>query len=301
MTSTLPLVSVVVPTRNRPHLLSHAVESLQTQDYPPDRYEILVADDSSDTRTRELCRQIQSHAGVPQFRLVAPGARGINAARNEGVRAAGGELIAFVDDDVDVPPRWLSALVEGYLREGDGGCWGGPVRLRLEGRHPRVCAGCSHDRFGSRLDLDVTEISETRFVIGANMAVARSRFHEVGLFDERLSDWGDELEWQIRLRSQGGTVTYVPDAWLWHRRLQSDLAVKALIRRVFNRAAANAAFSKHVLGLAQHSQLSKVPRSLAHWVRHRCFNGVLVASAYAGRTRGGFSRRYQGRDRTARD
>ena len=63
----------------------------------------------------------------------------MNAARNAGVRAATGDLIVFIDDDVSVPPGWLDALLAGVAAAPDREVYGGPIRARLEGGGPRAC------------------------------------------------------------------------------------------------------------------------------------------------------------------
>src|SRR5438552_3853438 len=65
--------------------------------------------------------------------------RGANAARNAGARVAGAELIALVDDDVEAPPGWLAALVEGAGRHPEAEAFGGPIRARFDGPAPRGC------------------------------------------------------------------------------------------------------------------------------------------------------------------
>ena len=95
---------------------------------------------SSSSTTASARRPPRRSARGRAVRYVPPGpARGLNAARNTGLRESRAPLIAFVDDDVFVPPGWLEALVEGAQRNPDAGAFGGPIRARLEGRPPRSC------------------------------------------------------------------------------------------------------------------------------------------------------------------
>ena len=89
-----------------------------------------MIDDGSSDGTAEVARA----AGV-RYLLQDP-ARGLNAARNAGVRMTAAPLIAFLDDDVEVPAGWLSALVDGADRHPAADAFGGPIRARLEGRTP---------------------------------------------------------------------------------------------------------------------------------------------------------------------
>ncbi|MGH2803374.1 MAG: glycosyltransferase family 2 protein, partial [Thermoleophilaceae bacterium] len=102
-----PVVSVVVPTRGRAAYLEVTLDSLLAQrtEVP---HEILVVDDGAADDTRGVA------AARPRVRYVAhDGKRGLNVARNTGVRESRAPLVAFVDDDVLVPPGWLDALADG--------------------------------------------------------------------------------------------------------------------------------------------------------------------------------------------
>src|SRR3954463_8109339 len=99
-----PAVSVVIPTRGREGYLEVTLDSLESQEAAAS-YELLVVDDGSEDGTRDLLERRR----VPSLRLDP--ARGLNSARNGGVRGTSGELVAFVDDDVELPTGWLRALV----------------------------------------------------------------------------------------------------------------------------------------------------------------------------------------------
>jgi GT2 family glycosyltransferase len=207
-----------------------------------------------------------------------------NAARNEGIRAASGDPIVFVDDDIEAPVGWLQALVDATVRNPDAGCVGGRIRLRLEGRPPRLCG---REPFGeTELDLGDEEV-EARAVWSANMAVSRAAIEKIGLFNEALQIAGDEEEWEVRLAAAGGRIIYAPDAWLWHRRTQEDLGFWRLVRLRFRRGRAQARFA-HVIGRRYKigTQLLAIIRSLAHAARRLCCGGLLAASIEAGRVWG---------------
>src|SRR3954468_20817376 len=124
-----PVVSVVLPTHGRAGYLGVALDSLAAQDLQ-EPWELLVVDDGSSDGTAELLAE----RGTPTLRFDPP--RGLNAARNAGVRATSGELIAFTDDDVRVPPGWLRALVAGARRHPGADAFGGPIPARLQGPAP---------------------------------------------------------------------------------------------------------------------------------------------------------------------
>src|SRR4051812_16862242 len=125
-------LTVVVPTSGRAGYLEVTLDSLRGQrtSIP---HEVLVVDDGSTDDTPAVAERFGA-------RLVRHGERGsLTAARNTGLREAKAHLIAFVDDDVFVPPVWLDALVEGASRHPDAEAFGGPIRARFEGHAPRGC------------------------------------------------------------------------------------------------------------------------------------------------------------------
>ena len=114
-----------------------------------------------------------------------PTGRGAASTRRAtpALREAAAPLIAFVDDDVLVPPGWLEALVEGAARHPDAEAFGGPIRARFEGPPPR---GCGREEPPiTTLDLGGSD-READFVWGANFAVRRGAIERVGPFDESI-------------------------------------------------------------------------------------------------------------------
>ena len=101
-----PVVSVVVPTRGRPGALKRCLESLMRQDYPTDAFEIVVIDDGSPQPV--TLPEFGSGVSVTLSRQTQGGPA---AARNHGLEHARGEYVAFIDDDCEASPDWLSELV----------------------------------------------------------------------------------------------------------------------------------------------------------------------------------------------
>jgi glycosyltransferase involved in cell wall biosynthesis len=219
-------VTVVVPTSGRAGYLEVTLESLRAQSAAIP-HELLVIDDGSSDATAEVAERFGA-------RVVRHGERrGLNAARNSGLREAAGDLIAFVDDDVLVPPGWLDALVAGAARHPEAEAFGGPIRARFEGRAPRGCG--REDPPITTLDLGA-EDREAEMVWGANFAVRRSAVDRIGEFDESFDrGHGDEEDWLLRLRSAGGRIVYLADAGLDHRRAAGDSGLGSLARAAYHR------------------------------------------------------------------
>ena len=281
VSDTEEFVSVVVPTRNRAARLLQSLRSLSEQDYPRDCFEIVVVDNGSTDDTTQIVGQEARRIDHPTVRLVREGTRGLNRARNAGIAAASGDPICFVDDDIEAPPGWLRAMVAGVHRHPNGGCYGGPINLLLEGKVPRMCG---EEELGeTELDLGGEEHA-VGAVWGANMTITKAAIARCGLFDERIEIYGDEEEWERRLMSAGGSIFYLPDAWLWHRRSAEELRVSSLLISRFRRGRHGVRSSRLLQSqISAKEDLRAGFRFLLHGLRRRCAWGFLAASCRFGR------------------
>lgn len=103
------MLSLIVLTHNRRGLLAKCLDSLLRQDFPPDQYEIVVADDGSTDGTGEYVRALAEKR--PQVRYAWQPNRGIGAARNLGLEAARGGVVAFLADDYELDPDYASTIM----------------------------------------------------------------------------------------------------------------------------------------------------------------------------------------------
>src|SRR3954451_18741844 len=125
-----PPASILFPTRDRRDYLAVALGSVAPQAAARGAEIVIVEDDAADATTAQLAERHGAH-------YVALGRRcGINAARNAAVTASTGDLVCFLDDDVEVWPGWLDALLGAPERYD---ALGGPIRPRLEGSRLRAC------------------------------------------------------------------------------------------------------------------------------------------------------------------
>ena len=228
-----PTASIIVPTRRRAGYLDVALASIAPQASAAGA-ELLVVDDGPDAATRAAA---QRHGA----RYVAhERSRGLNAARNTGIDAADADLLVFVDDDVDARPGWLAALLAADAQAApEVGVLTGPIHARFEDHRWRSCGRelppittqdhGAHDR-------------DVEHAWGANMTVRRSAITRAGRFDEARELYGDEQEWQGRLRAAGGRIRYVAAAALDHRRAGDDARLRALAAAAYRRGTASRRF-----------------------------------------------------------
>jgi GT2 family glycosyltransferase len=202
-----PRVTVVVASYNAAPTLSDCLESLLRLDYP--NYEILVIDDGSTDDTPRIT------AAYPQIRTLRHKVNlGLSTARNLGIRAATGEIIAFTDADCRADPDWLRYLVMGLTADralaGIGGpnllppddspvaaavmaSPGGPAHVLLDDRHAEHLPGC-------------------------NVAFWKWALDAVGGFDPVFRRAGDDVDICWRLRRRGWALGFAAPAFVWHHR-----------------------------------------------------------------------------------
>lgn len=203
MNETLPYVSVVVPTYNRRALVLACLESLRRQDYPLDRYEIVLVDDGSTDGTAEAVAAAM--AGWPgTFMLIRQANSGPAGARNTGIRASQGAIVAFTDSDCTVSPNWLAALVAGFTDERIAGV-GGPIRnVAPRGWIAEYLTAAAFFRHRVRH-------GRVEYLLTASAAYRRDVLQNIGGFAERRGAWGEDADLSFRVAAQGYYLSLVYD------------------------------------------------------------------------------------------
>jgi GT2 family glycosyltransferase len=270
-----PAASIIVPTRARPGYLEVALASVAPQAQRAGA-ELIVVDDGALERNAQLAERF----GARYVALGEP--RGLNAARNAGAAAATGDLLAFIDDDVEVHTGWLDALLAAAAADPGAGVFTGPIIARFEGRARRVCG-----REGApitSMDLGSADRDVTR-AWGANLTIRRSALDAVGPFDVHRRVWsGDEEEWEERHLAAGGRIRYVAAGGLDHRRDRADSRPRALMAVAFARGLQARDYDEEqgrAPSLAR--ELRVLAGCLWHTLRRRCANGPVMAAHSWGR------------------
>jgi GT2 family glycosyltransferase len=200
-------VSVVVPALNAARELNTCLGSLARLDYPAERHEVIVVGNGSTDRTARL---VQSHS----FRFVRETRRGVAYARNAGVRAARGEIVAFTDPDCAVSTGWLSALAPQFDNAHVGAVAGAIVPYPPETEAQRYAA-----RRLSHSQLRPLSHPDRPFGMAPNLALRKDALTRIGLFDVRFPGGGFEdadLCWRLA-EETGLELAYAPRAVAFHR------------------------------------------------------------------------------------
>lgn len=226
-----PPVSILIPTHNRCEILGRTLESIQHLEIAPalaGRVEVVVINNVCTDQTDEVVNGWIARSKIPT-RLIHEPAIGLNNARNRAVResrfAEPDAIMAFLDDDVLVDPRWLVALVEAFESTG-ASMIGGRVDLWWEAvRRPAWMIPELEDHL-SRLDYgeNIRQLHEPR-IVGANFAFLRRVFEDAGPAGGFRPDLdrkgksllsGGETDFIIKAFTRGHTLFYSPAARLRH-------------------------------------------------------------------------------------
>jgi glycosyltransferase involved in cell wall biosynthesis len=201
-----PLLTVVIPTRDRHASLGRALRSVQDQTLDQDAYEVVVVDDGSDPPVD--CGSEGSRIRVVRLRHAER-----SEARNRGAREGGGQVLVFMDDDMLAGRNLLEAHAAAQA-EWPGALAVGEITLPAETR--RTPFG----RFRSALETSAIPpyrgpVARPNFATAANMSMARQRFLALGGFDPSFVSSEDQ-DLALRHSAAGGTIVYLPEAAAVH-------------------------------------------------------------------------------------
>jgi succinoglycan biosynthesis protein ExoA len=207
-----PFISVIVPVRNEGRFIADTLGQLLRQDYPADRFEVLVADGRSTDDTPAIVTALQAHCR--NLRLLDNPRRWSSAGRNAAIRAARGDLVLLVDGHCDLDnPHYLADLADAFARS-SADCVGRPQPLDVRGATPlqRAVAAARSSRLGHHPASHIYSDREG-FVPPQSVAVAYRRevFDKVGYFDEDF-DACEDVELNHRVARAGLRCFFSPRA-----------------------------------------------------------------------------------------
>jgi succinoglycan biosynthesis protein ExoA len=229
----LPFVSVIVPVRNEERYVGECLACLAGQDYPPDRFEVLVVDGRSTDRSREVAEHFLRN-GAMDVRLLDNPDGTTSRALNIGISEARGEVIARVDAHAAPAPDFLLESVAA-LRASGADAVGGPIRSVGRGLVGEAIAlamsfpfgiGNAAFRYSEREQFTDTVPFPT---------YRRDVFERVGLFEDIAA--GEDDEFHLRLGERGGRLLLTPRIGVVYHPRSS---ISDLVRQYFSYGKAKA-------------------------------------------------------------
>jgi glycosyltransferase involved in cell wall biosynthesis len=206
-------VSVVIATCDRANKIPRAVASVLANDYPA--FDLTVVDQSSTDATQSALRDLAD--SDPRLHLLHVEEKGLSRARNTGICASTGSIIAFTDDDCIVPGHWIADIVRAFESERDGQLLYGCVSALPDDDNPFLTPFLKIEA-AERL----SRADGFRVVgMGANFAARRGLFDSIGGFDEQLGCGGplragEDFDLSYRTYRSGAVILLRPDVSLLH-------------------------------------------------------------------------------------
>ena len=194
---------MVVCAYNAADTLDDCLTSLDGLRYPD--YEVILVNDGSRDDTEAIALR------HPSVRLITTPNNGLSTARNVGLAAATGTIVAYTDADVRADEDWLTYLVQPFIHS-DVVAVGGPNVVPVDDPWVAQCVarapgGPTHVLFDDRI---------AEHVPGCNMAMRRDALTAIGGFNPIYLRAGDDVDVCWRLQAAGGTIGFAPSALVWH-------------------------------------------------------------------------------------
>lgn len=208
-----PFVSVIIPVYNGATGIEKTLIALQQQTYPTNSFEIIVVDNGSTDTTRDIVSKYNAQ-------LLEQPIRSSYAARNMGIAAARGDIIAFTDSDCVPHKNWLLHGVQ-YLETHNADIIGGFVSFTFSD------TPSASEYADALINIDnESSIAMHGMAATANLFVRRTVLNHVGVFNHTLQSGGDN-EWCARAKTAGFVMRFAKDAIVYHpARTFKELVIK---------------------------------------------------------------------------
>jgi glycosyltransferase involved in cell wall biosynthesis len=263
-----PQISVIICTLNRDYYLKSSLQSLVDQTLFREKFEILVIDNGSIDKTKEIANQEFAFLGNISY-LYEP-QTGLNYARNTGLKNSRGKYIAYLDDDAIASPQWLENILNVFQNSAPNvGCVGGKIDPLWESDRPEWL---SDSLLGYLAILDIspvsTILSKGQFLYGVNFAFDKNILQSIGGFEVGLDRQGKNLlsngdiMIQKRIQDQGYVCFYDPQISVQHQIHSSRLQPEWFYQRAYWQGISDATMkTKH-----NKSVLIRIAVSIKAWL-----------------------------------
>ena len=199
-----PRISVVVCSYNGGRTIRDCCEGLIRLRYPD--FEVIVVNDGSSDQTPAI-------ATAYGFRVITTENRGLSNARNTGLSAATGEIVAYLDDDARPDSHWLTYLASTFMNTTHVAVGGPNIAPPGDGPIAEAVANAPGGPIHVLLSDDLAE-----HIPGCNMAFRKEALAAIGGFDPQFRTAGDDVDVCWRIQERGWTIGFNPAAMVWHHR-----------------------------------------------------------------------------------
>ena len=293
------IFSVILCTYNRQDLLRAAMESILKQDFPVDKYEMIVVDNNSLDNTPEIVEEVRRLNATRNITYVREERQGLSFARNAGAKAARGRMLAYLDDDSEADAAWLTELQRTSDAHPDASCIGGKVVGNWDGNEPAWFVGTVRNILEHNMgDVDIAIVPPAYFM-GCNFAVLRKTLFEIGGFSINLGYTGncllgnEELEILHKLHERGLATYYSAKAMVYHKASRNKFTRMYAWRRFYQQGISDVVLERNKRRQRRWAYLKKGAKVLVRmlwprvksavnelWRERRCSTETLIFIAY---------------------
>lgn len=235
-------ISLVIATYNRAEQLMTTLVSVAAQSLAPEAWECVVVDNNSTDATRERVAEFGACHPEVHIRYIFEREQGLSAARNAGIVASQGDIIAFVDDDERIVPDFLGAYVDLFDSHPEAMAAGGCIIAEYPTGRPRWMSRFTEQPIANPMNYGATVrvFPKGKIPGGGNMAFRREALARVGIFDTSLGRTGksliggEESDLFERMAAVGIHPYYVPRAVMYHIIPAEKLTREYFLRLCYN-------------------------------------------------------------------
>ena len=257
---TMIRLSLVIATYNRAEQLMVTLGSVATQNAAPATWECIVVDNNSADDTHQRVESFTKDHDKLNIRYIFESNQGLSHARNAGIKASRGDIIAFVDDDERIVEEFITAYIELFDQHPDAMAAGGKIVAEYPTGRPRWMSRYTEQPIANPMDFgnSVRLFPAGRIPGGGNMAMRRRLLETIGVFNTALGRTGkrllggEESDLFERIARSGHKVYYVPRAVMYH-----IIPAEKLTRDYFVRLATNTGISQRTRAM-QNNRLAKL-------------------------------------------
>lgn len=203
-------VSVVIPTYNNGSDIHHCLDALMAQDYPPEKFEIVVVDDGSEDNTSRVVSEYEGR--IPLVRYFYQTNHGPATARNAGASRAAGEIILFTDDDCVPERNWIREMTRPFETNSEIVAVKGAYRTNQESAIAKFAQIEFESRYRKMKNSEYVDFVDTY-----SAAFKRDVFMKLKGFDTSFPVANNEdVEFSYRMADAGYKMVFNPDAIVYH-------------------------------------------------------------------------------------